>query len=141
MSWYIIIIISKSITSRSAFALVLLALQYSHIAQEVTHILINNIYICHLASQIGQFVQNNWFTSASAFLHSHRILLCACVVALSEKASTIQYGYRKLGTYARVFAKTLAHGNSKNEIRQRKRGRYVSMERRKAGTKNEVPRA
>ena len=35
-----------------------------------------------------------------------------------KKGSTIQYGYRKLGTHARVFSKTLAHGNSKNEIRQ-----------------------
>ena len=32
--------------------------------------------------------------------------------------STIQYGYRKLGTRARVFSQTLTHGNSKIEIRQ-----------------------
>ena len=44
---------------------------------------------------------------------------CALVVELPEKASTIQYGYRKWGTRARVFSQTLAHGNSKNEIRQR----------------------
>ena len=30
--------------------------------------------------------------------------------------STIQYGYRKCGTHARVFSQTLAHGNSNNEI-------------------------
>ena len=43
---------------------------------------------------------------------------CADVVAPSEKkGSTIQYGYRNWGTHARVFSKTLAHGNSKNEIR------------------------
>ena len=34
----------------------------------------------------------------------------------------IQYGYRKWLTHARVFSQTLAHWNSKNEIRQRNRG-------------------
>ena len=38
-------------------------------------------------------------------------------------ASTIQYGYRKCVTHARVFFHTLAHGNSKIEIIQRDRGR------------------
>ena len=37
---------------------------------------------------------------------------------ISLYSCTIQYGYRKLGTHARVFSQTLAHGNSKNEIRQ-----------------------
>ena len=37
--------------------------------------------------------------------------------------STIQYGYRKRGTHARVFSQTLTHGNSKNEIRQRDKRR------------------
>ena len=131
---------SSSSSSRSALELVLLALQHSHISPEVTNIPINNIYIyiytythTHTHTYIyaiwhhrlvSQYrFQNNWFTSASVFLLSHRILLCAGVVALSEKASTIQYGYRKWGTHARVFSQTLAHGNSKNEIRQRKRGR------------------
>ena len=41
---------------------------------------------------------------------------CALVVVLSEKASTMKYGYSKYGTHAPVFSKTLAHGN-KNEIR------------------------
>ena len=36
-----------------------------------------------------------------------------------EQASTIQNGYRKRGTHARVVSQTLPHGNSKNEIRQR----------------------
>ena len=35
-----------------------------------------------------------------------------------KRGSTIQYGYRKRGTHARVFSKTLTHGNSKNDIRQ-----------------------
>ena len=42
---------------------------------------------------------------------------------LVKKASTIQYGYRKWGTHARVFPQTLAHGNRKNEIIQRNRRR------------------
>ena len=33
-----------------------------------------------------------------------------------EKAGTIQYGYRKRGTDARVLFQTLTQGNSKNEI-------------------------
>ena len=37
-----------------------------------------------------------------------------------ERASYIQYGCRKRGTHARVFSRTLAHGNSKIEIRQLK---------------------
>ena len=53
------------------------------------------------------------FTSASVFLLSHRILLCARVVALSEKASTIQHGYRKWRTHARVFSKHLRMGTAK----------------------------
>ena len=36
---------------------------------------------------------------------------------LEKKEDTIQYGYRKWGTHARVFSKTLVHGNSKNEQR------------------------
>ena len=40
---------------------------------------------------------------------------------LARKAITIQYGYRKCGTHARVFSQTLEHGDSKNDIRQRKK--------------------
>ena len=40
-----------------------------------------------------------------------------------RKGSSIQYGYRKCGTRARVFSQTFAHGNSKNKIRQRHRGK------------------
>ena len=35
-----------------------------------------------------------------------------------KRASSIQYGYRKWGTHARVFSQTPAYGNSKIEIRQ-----------------------
>ena len=38
-------------------------------------------------------------------------------VVSRKKEGTIQYGYRKWGTRARVFFQTLAHENSKNEIR------------------------
>ena len=40
---------------------------------------------------------------------------------LEKKEGTIQYIYRTWGTHARVFSLTLAHENSKNEIRQRNR--------------------
>ena len=50
---------------------------------------------------------------------SHRAL----AVTLLEKRGTNEYGYRKCGTHARVFSKTLEHVNSKNEIRQRNRRR------------------
>ena len=39
----------------------------------------------------------------------------------AKEEGTIQYGYSKLETHARVFSQTLGHGNSKNEIRQRNR--------------------
>ena len=38
----------------------------------------------------------------------------------SRKASTIQYVCRKWGINARVFTQTLAHGNSRTEIRFKK---------------------
>ena len=62
---------------------------------------------------------------------------------LAKKDGTIQYGYRTWGTHARVFTQTLAHGNSKNEIRQttdedtQKRG--VSMGKSTAGTNKRSP--
>ena len=39
----------------------------------------------------------------------------------SERASSTQYGYRKYEIRAQLFSPTLAHGNSKNEIRERNR--------------------
>ena len=60
-----------------------------------------------------------------------------------KKQGTIQYGYKKWGTRARVFSQTLAHGNSTNEKDKetdeegKKRGE--SMERSKAGTKEISP--
>ena len=44
----------------------------------------------------------------------------ARIISPCEKTHTIQSGYRKCGTHARVFSQTHTHGNSKNEIRQRK---------------------
>ena len=55
----------------------------------------------------------------------------------SRKKGTIQYGYRKLGTNAEVFSQTLAHGNRKNEIRQRQ----TKNSRREAWVWKEVKRA
>ena len=82
----------SSSSSRSALALLLLALQHSHIAPEVTYIHIRNIYIYILHFGIIDWLvfKNNWFTRASVVLLLHRILLCARVVALSEKGSIIQ---------------------------------------------------
>ena len=65
---------------------------------------------------------------------------------LAKKEGTIQYGHRTWGTHARVFSQTLAHGNSKNEIRQWDRRRHTE-ERREYGKKvqrariKEVPAA
>ena len=59
------------------------------------------------------------------------IIIVFCLIALpnqnkvdprrTEKASTIQCLYKKYRTHARAFSRTLAHLNSKIEIRQRKR--------------------
>ena len=61
-----------------------------------------------------------------------------------EIASSIQtqYGYRKLGTHARVFSQTLAYGNRKIEIRQLKiegrRQEVINMERSTVGTNSPI---
>ena len=61
-----------------------------------------------------------------------------------ERASSIQYVNRKIGTLARVF-RTPAHGNSKIEIRHKEtweegKKRGMKVERSTVGTKN-VPSA
>ena len=60
----------------------------------------------------------NYVTAAKCFVGGSGLLVLkyfyflasnthsALVVALSEKASTIQHGYRKCGTHARVFSQT-----------------------------------
>ena len=58
-----------------------------------------------------------------------------------KRASSIQYGYRKWGTHARVFSQTPTHGNGKIEIRQWNRGskkRRINVERSTADTKKEA---
>ena len=60
--------------------------------------------------------------------------------------STIQYGYKKLGTHERVFSQTLAHGNSKAEIRQWDRRKSIRRDtwvwkKVKRARKKEVPTA
>ena len=47
----------------------------------------------------------------------HFILIDEAAAQTDYMERTIQYGYRKWGTRAQVFSQTLAHGNSKNEIR------------------------
>ena len=55
----------------------------------------------------------------------------ACLVSLAPKSDKskyhLVYGYRKWGTRARVFSQTLAHGNSKNETRQKETGEEGKM--------------
>ena len=81
----------------------------------------------------------NFFSLAPHFLNEASILLlllllsniieasglshvASCLkVFILEKASSIRYGYRKCWTHARVFSRTLAHGDSKIEIRQLKK--------------------
>ena len=55
----------------------------------------------------------------------------------------VQYGYKKYGTHAQIFFKTLTYWHSKNEIRQRNRRRAkeerhgcTSMKRSTPGMKN-----
>ena len=55
-------------------------------------------------------------------LHSTTLLPTNFCFRLARKWISIQYAYRKCGTRAQVFSRTLAHGNSKIE-RQRNRGR------------------
>ena len=53
----------------------------------------------------------------------------------AKKARSIQYGYRKRATHARMFSQTPRVLKSKNERRQRNRGRRVKMESKMVGTK------
>ena len=66
-----------------------------------------------------------WLVSPSRVEFS---LLWALVVTLSEKASTIQYGFKKLGTDALVFSQTLAHWNSKKEKKTKEQKKKVRRE-------------
>ena len=69
----------------------------------------------------------------------------ARTISPREKARIIQYDYSKRGTRAPVFSQTLAHGNGKNEIRQKTeevgKMRLVSTKRSKSDTTQEVPTA
>ena len=87
---------------------------------------------CRLTSHL-----KNFFSLAPNFLNEPSILLLLSSniieasglshvahvvlrVFILEKARSIQYGYRKCGTHARVLSRTLVYGNSKIEIRQLK---------------------
>ena len=60
-------------------------------------------------------------------------------IRLAISASSIQYGYTKLGTHARVLNMTLTHWNSKHKIRYKTDAednlKRENMKRRKVGTK------
>ena len=73
-----------------------------------------------------------WFLTATSGTKS--IIVSAGHVYIrmhqrENRGSTIQYGYRKRGTHARVFSQTLTHGNNKNEIRQWDRRRRTEERR------------
>ena len=53
------------------------------------------------------------YQSLSISTFSLRIHIVQLQLHCRKKESTIQYGYRKYGTHARVFSQTLSHGNSK----------------------------
>ena len=59
-----------------------------------------------------------WFLTATSGSKPIIVYAWHVYILLHQKESTIQYGYRKLGTHARVFSERLTHGNNKNEIRQ-----------------------
>ena len=65
------------------------------------------------------------------------------IFRLTKRESTLQNGYRKCGTHARVFSQTLAHGNSKNdtdiETEEEGKKRRLNMERSTAIRKKDVP--
>ena len=58
------------------------------------------------------YLMQGYYSALASIAISHRILFCAPVVALSDKNSTIQHGYRKYETHARVFSQALANGNT-----------------------------
>ena len=63
------------------------------------------------------------------------MFIFSCTKERNEEVPfSMAIAYRKRGTHARVFSQTLAHGNSKNEIRQWNRRRRTE-ERREYGKK------
>ena len=57
---------------------------------------------------------------------------------LIKESKFIQYGYRKCGTHARVLSETLAHGNNKNDDKDKEeegKKRSVNIERSTGGKK------
>ena len=53
-----------------------------------------------------------------------------------KKTLSIQYGYGKCGTHARVLSQTLAHDNSMNEIRESHKKRREARRDEKRGECN-----
>ena len=86
----------------------------------------------HISTYFVFFIR--WFLTATSGTKSIIVYAGHVYILLHqrEKWSTIQYGYRKRGTHARVFSQTLTHGYSKNEIRQWDRRRHTE-ERREYG--------
>ena len=57
------------------------------------------------------------------FYHLAQNSICALVVHCLKKTITIQYGYRKCGTNARVFSKTLARAWNRGGMHKSSYGR------------------
>ena len=94
-----------------------------------------------LKGKIKDFFLIGWFLTATSgtkpiiVFTGHVYIL---LHQLEKRGSSIQYGYRKRGTHARLFSLTPTHGNSKNEIRTIKQTKTV---RREGRLWNEVKRA
>ena len=130
-------------SSRSALALVLLALKHSHIALEVTYIPINNLYIGiwhhRLVNQPRttglQASQYFYFHTEYSDVHVYVQLHCRkskyhSVQLHCQKSKYHSVWLQKMGNSCTSVSQTLAHGNSDNKIRQREGDkRRMNMER------------
>ena len=91
--------------------------------------------LCTTLAQLNNFV--DYLYNASTTI-KHIIILVFSLIALpsqnkidrnvSEVSSSIQYGYRKSGTRARMLSPTFPHWNSKNKGRRRNAGRRQAEE-------------
>ena len=73
----------------------------------------------NISMPAGLLLLSHVFIEASDLSH---VVSCHKEVCFRKSKSHLEdyYGYRKRETHARVFSRTLGHGNSKIEIRQLK---------------------
>ena len=96
----------------------------SIIATNLTFIVRSSIIIIIVFTLIRLFLKLNGLNGHFRN-NAYNSVRWACLVSLAPKRekNTLQYGNGKWGTHARVFSLTLAHGNSKNEIRKKDKRR------------------